>query len=98
MKYLIFSDESGRWNEGDYYVRSWVRITPENYLSLRKEVIFAKYETGVKELKWERFSKNLDKFKNISDADFDIFVTISKPDHFKAKNYKANLGCEKYTC
>jgi len=40
MKYLMFSDESGKWNEGDYYIRSWIRITPENYDLLRKEVIF----------------------------------------------------------
>lgn len=59
MKYLIFSDESGKWNEGDYYIRSWIRITPENYDLLRKEVIFSKHETGVKELKWEKFRKIL---------------------------------------
>jgi len=87
MKYLIFSDESGKWNEGNYYIRSWVRITPENYDLLRKEVIFAKHETNVKELKWERFKKNFDKFKNIFSVDFNIFITVSKPAHFQRRNY-----------
>lgn len=87
MKYLIFSDESGRWNEGKYYIRSWMRITPENYDLLRKETIFAKHETGVKELKWENFRKNYKKFKNIFSVDFDIFITISKPDHFQSREY-----------
>ena len=29
MNYLIFSDESGKWNEGKQYIRSWIRITPD---------------------------------------------------------------------
>ena len=39
MKYLIFSDECGVWNEGDYYIRSWIKLTPKLHL-LKKEVIF----------------------------------------------------------
>jgi len=87
MRYLIFSDESGKWNEGAYYIRSWIRITPENYNLLRKEVIFSKHETNVKELKWERFENNYDKFKNIFSVNFDIFITISKPKHFQSIKY-----------
>jgi hypothetical protein len=87
MKFLIFSDESGRWNMGKYYIRSWIRITPENYDLLRKEIIFSKYETGVKELKWGKFKKNHARFKNIFSVDFDIFITISKPDHFQFREY-----------
>lgn len=88
MKYLIFSDESGTWNGGKYYVRSWIKITPDNYELLRKEVIFSKHEVGVKELKWQNFKKNYQKFKSIFSCDFDIFITISKPDHLNAKNYR----------
>jgi len=88
MKYLIFSDESGCWNEGKYYIRSWIRITPDNYNLLKKEIIFSKYETNVKELKWERFKRNYDKFNNIFNVDFNIFITISKPSHFQLRNYK----------
>jgi len=88
MKFLIFSDESGQWNIGKYYIRSWIRITPENYNLLRKEIIFSKYETNVQELKWERFKKNYDKFKNIFSVNFNIFITISKPNHFQLRNYK----------
>ena len=88
MKFLIFSDESGQWNIGKYYIRSWIRITPENYNLLRKEIVFSKYETSVQELKWERFKKNYDKFKNIFSVNFNIFITISKPNHFQLRNYK----------
>jgi hypothetical protein len=87
MKYLVFSDESGVWNEGKYYIRSWVRITPENYDLLRKEVIFSKFETGVKELKWEKFRRNIEKFKSIFSVDFSVFITITKPQHFQSRTY-----------
>ena len=50
MKYLVFSDESGCWNDGKYYIRSWIRITPNNYDLLKKEVLFSKHETNVNEL------------------------------------------------
>ena len=87
MKFLIFSDESGQWNMGKYYIRSWVRITPENYDLLRKEIIFSKHETEVKELKWRKFKNNYARFKNIFSVDCDIFITISKPEHFQSKEY-----------
>lgn len=87
MKFLIFSDESGLWNEGKYYIRSWIRITPENYVLLRKEIIFFKHETRVKELKWENFKKNYEIFKGIFGVDFNIFITISKPEHFQSREY-----------
>lgn len=86
MEYLIFTDESGKWNEGEYYIRVWIKISPEDYETLRKEIIFAKYETGVKELKWERFLKNPEKFKSIFSTNFEIFVTISIPKHFQNKS------------
>lgn len=94
MKFLIFSDESGQWNTGKYYIRSWIRITPENYDLLRKEIIFSKYETGVQELKWERFKKNCDKFKNIFSVNFNIFITISMPEHFQSRIYNIITAIE----
>jgi len=87
MKYLIFSDESGRWNDGEYYIRSWIRITSEQYKSLRKEVIFAKYETKIKELKWNEFVKHYEEFKSIFSFDFEAFITISKLSHFETRKY-----------
>jgi hypothetical protein len=91
MEYLIFTDESGKWNEGDYYIRVWIKISLKDYEILRKEIIFAKYETRVKELKWEKFSKNSEKFKNIFSINFEIFVTISIPKHFQDR-----LDCDSY--
>ena len=40
-----------------------------------------------KELKWENFKKNYEKFKNIFSADCNIFITISKPEHFQSIEY-----------
>jgi len=87
VEYLIFSDESGRWNKGEYYIRSWVRMTLEQYDLLRKEVLFAKTEKNLKELKWKKFKNDYENFKHIFDVDFKAFITISKPKHFKAENY-----------
>ena len=86
MNYLIFSDESGYWKEGDYYIRAWIKITPEQYESLRKEIIFLKHETGVKELKWGRYIKKPNNFKSIFSIDFKVFITISIPRHFQDRS------------
>jgi len=86
MNYLVFSDESGDWNKGDYYVRAWIRIAPAQYEDLRKEIIFSKYEIGVKELKWERYIKNCENFKKIFSVDFNVFITISIPQHFQDRS------------
>jgi len=86
MNYLIFSDESGYWKEGDYYIRAWIRITPVQYENLRKEIIFLKHEIGVKELKWGRYIKNPNNFKSIFSIDFKVFITISIPRHFQERS------------
>jgi len=97
MKYLIFSDESGSWHEEGYYIRSWIRITPTQYPQLQKEIIFAKYKNGgIKELKWDKFKKNSERFKTIFDVDFKIFVTITKTDHFKPQNYNIIKAIEEF--
>jgi len=92
MNYLIFADESGKWNAGDFYLRSWIKITPENYENLRKEIIFIKHETGIKELKWKSFKNNLEKIDNsircIFLINFDVFITISIPNHFQDRLIK----------
>lgn len=87
MRYLIFSDESGSWHDGDFYIRSWVRVEPSNYDDIRKETIFAKHETGVKELNWARFQNNEELFKSIFEPEFSVFITITKLSHFKSKSY-----------
>lgn len=89
MNYLVFSDESGRWNNGDYYIRSWIKASPSNYELIRKDIVFIKHETGTKELKWKSI-KNIDaRIKNIIESLFGtkikIFITISKPAHFKKR-------------
>jgi len=89
MDYLIFSDESGRWNDGDYYVRSWIKISPKNYVKLRKEIVFLKHVSGIKELKWKSFINNIKKAEDVAssiqDIEFEVFITLSIPDHFQCR-------------
>ncbi len=85
-EYLIFSDESGTWNsKSGYYIRSWIKITKEEYKLLKKEVEKLKQENNIKEIKWRKFSKNYKKFDSILKYDFNVFITISRPKHFFEK-------------
>lgn len=89
MNHLIFSDESGRWSEGNYYIRSWIRVSPKKYEFIRKEIVFIKHNMSFNELKWKSVKRNAAKIKSNIESlfgiEFDIFITISKPDHFKKK-------------
>lgn len=89
VDYLVFSDESGRWNEGDFYVRSWIRVSPADYELIRKDIVFIKHGMGSKELKWKSFKKNIENIKSIIESlfvvEFSVFISISKPDHFKER-------------
>jgi len=87
MKFLIFSDESGRWNATEYYIRSWLKIAASQYNLVEKEVFYKKYKKNVKELKWDKFKTNYETFKSIFDLDFEVFVTISKLSHFQSRKY-----------
>ncbi len=96
MDYLIFTDESGSWSEGDYYLRSWVKISPKNYEMLRKDIIFIKHETSIKELKWKSIKNNIKRIEDtigtIFNIGFNVFITISIPRHFQDR-----LNDNKYT-
>lgn len=86
-EYYLFSDECGVWHSGTYYVRCWIKIGSDEYLRLEKEVIYSKHKAGVKELKYDKFCSNQDKFKNIFSVDYSIFITISAPEHFANRQY-----------
>lgn len=88
MSTLIFTDESGSWHDGDCYVRSWVKIDSIDYPQLEKEVLYGKHKTSVKELKYERFNGNQDKFKGIFAVRFVVFITVSLTEHFQSRDYR----------
>ncbi len=89
MNYLIFSDESGTWKASDYYIRSWIRISPEDYELISKDIVYIKYKKNFPEVKWKTIINNVEKIRNniesLFNIEFSLFVTISKPDHFKKK-------------
>ena len=89
MNYLIFSDESGRWNEGNYYIRSWIKVSPEDYELISKEIVYIKYKKDFPEVKWKAIINNIEKIRNniesLFNIEFSLFVTISKPNHFKKR-------------
>ncbi len=112
LEYLVFSDESGRWNDGDYYIRSWIKIARGGYNDLRKELIYLKHETGIKEIKWDKVKKQLknirirDTFKALRNIEYSVFISISIPSHFqeriKTNHYRIlrtleDIGPEKST-
>jgi hypothetical protein len=110
MRFLIFSDESGRWEEGNYYLRSWIRISPENYELVRKDIVFIKHIMNFKEVKWNSIKNNIEKIRSNIESlfgiEFILFITISKPDHFKKQvednryiiiRTLKNLPLEQYT-
>lgn len=89
MNYLIFSDECGTWKAGDYYIRSWIRITPEDYELISKDIVYIKYKKDFPEVKWKPIINNIEKIRNniesLFNIEFSLFITISKPDHFKKR-------------
>lgn len=89
MNYLIFSDESGTWKAGDYYIRSWIRISPEDYELISKDIVYIKHKMDFKELKWKSVKNNAEKIKtnieSLFGIEFSLFITISKPEHFKKR-------------
>jgi len=97
MYYLIFSDESGTWKAGNYYIRSWIRISPEDYELIRKDIIFIKHNMNFKELKWKSIKNNAEKIKSNIESlfgiEFSLFITISKPKHFikRIENNRYNI-------
>jgi len=94
-KYIIFSDESGVWYNGNYYIRSWIKIDSQNYKSVDKDISYLKRNKNIEELKWGNFKKNYEEAKDIFNSDFDIFISISKPAHFNDIKYSFITKTEK---
>jgi len=71
---IIFSDESGTWSEGPYYVRSWISWNIESYIQIEKKYT-EKLNRKKCLLKWEnkRLKSSLDK-----DSLNEIFQSIDK--------------------
>lgn len=110
MNYLIFSDESGTWKAGDYYIRSWIKISPVDYELICKEIIYIKYRKNFPEVKWKTVKNNIEKIRHniesLFNIEFSLFITISKPKHFKKRveddryiilRTLKNLSSEQYT-
>ncbi len=90
MTYLIFSDETGTWSnrEEDYYVRAWISISSEEYVKLQKEIFYIQKTTGTKEIKWDNFKRNYQKYSDVFIPNFQVYITLSIPRNFWNRNYK----------
>ncbi|MCE5223349.1 DUF3800 domain-containing protein [bacterium] len=82
----IFSDESGCWDVcsgSDYYVRSWIKIDPNNYENYKKYLNELKGISQGQEIKWQLIKNNFENMlyktciENLLSIDFSIFITIS---------------------
>jgi len=93
MKYLIFSDESGNWNSGDYYIRAWIKVNESDHDALCKEILFINNILKVEELKWNGFKTNykqLDskgRLQGLVNLNYELFLTITDTSHFQNKKY-----------
>jgi hypothetical protein len=88
MDYSIFTDESGSWHSGEHYVRSWIKLTESESENLAKEVLYLKYKTGIKEIKYSNFLAQPEEFQKIFSCDFQIYITISAPDKINYESYR----------
>lgn len=84
---FVFSDESGSWHSGPFYVRSWVKVRTDEYERLKSEVARAKSLADVRELKYDNFVGNERLFSPIFSLDFSVFVSLSVPNHFANRTY-----------
>ncbi len=85
----VFSDESGTWNDSEFYIRAWVKISKTEYKKLEKETESCLEEIGLqKELKWKIFKKHIEKIGNIlKRIQFSIYITLSQPRVFKQRGF-----------
>lgn len=75
----IFSDESGTvyTTEQPYYVRSFIFIKEENYKKLKEEFSRLQENTGVKEVKFDKFVANPQAYGSIFNIEFEAYVVYA---------------------
>jgi len=83
-RFLIFSDETGHWNEGDFYIRSWIILSEEEYSKLREKIsLFKKIHNIKGELKFKRGHD----YSLFSEIDFKIYFTITFCNDFNDRSF-----------
>src|SRR3989344_5424366 len=81
---FIFSDETGHWNKGDFYIRSWMIISEEEYYRLKNKIEICKKLNNVKgEIK---VGEGHD-YSVFEDLNFNVYFTLTFCNDFKTRNF-----------
>ncbi|HIG94832.1 MAG TPA: hypothetical protein HA283_04515 [Nanoarchaeota archaeon] len=81
---FVFSDETGHWNEGECYIRSWIIVSEDDYLMLKNKMNLCKKINNVKgEIK---FGEGHD-YSLFEDLNFNAYFTLTFCNDFKSRNF-----------
>ncbi|MFA5518247.1 MAG: hypothetical protein WDA74_03240 [Spirochaetota bacterium] len=81
---FVFSDETGHWNEEEYYIRSWIVLTEEDYFILKDKMELCKKINNVRgEIK---FGDGHD-YSLFEDLNFEAYFTLTFCNDFKTRNF-----------
>src|SRR3989344_7892171 len=81
---FVFSDETGHWNGEDYYIRSWIILTENDYFILKNKMELCKKMNSVKgEIK---FGDGHD-YSILENLNFKMYFTVSFCNDFKTRNF-----------
>jgi len=84
VDYIVYSDESGHWNEDGFYIRSWVIISSTNEDTIKGKINTFKSENQItNELKFNR-NHNYD---NLINFDFNTYFTLTINEQFKSRTF-----------
>lgn len=84
-RYYIFSDETGHWSDADYYIRSWLILSENDYFKLQSKVnLFKKIYNIKNELKYHIGHD----YSFFEDLNFEIYYTITFANKFRETNFQ----------
>ncbi|MEA3329488.1 MAG: DUF3800 domain-containing protein [Nanoarchaeota archaeon] len=89
--YYVFSDETGHWNNEDFYIRSWVLLSEIEYIKLENRIkLFKKINDKDSELKYKP-SRDYSLF---CELDFEVYFTLTFSNDFRERNFELITNVE----
>lgn len=81
---FVFSDETGHWNDEEFYIRSWVILSEKEYYLLKDKIGLCKKLNNVKsEIK---FGEGHD-YSVFEDLQFNVYFTLTFCNDFKKRSF-----------